>query len=770
MPGRSRKTVQTEEVDLIGAPVKGLEKLSEELSLSLNRDEMIMLAHYFRDLGRNPTMLEIQAMAQAWSEHCCYKSSKLYLKKYLSGLKTDYTILAMEDDAGVVEFDSDHAYVVKMESHNHPSAIEPYGGAATGIGGIIRDVLCMGAQPVALLDSIYLGDIKENAANDHALTQRFTFNGIVSGIRDYGNRVGIPNVAGSVDFHQSYDNNPLVNAGCIGIARKDNIIRSKIEKVGDLLILAGGRTGRDGIHGVNFASVRISEKESNKRAVQLGNPIIKEPLIHSILEAVEQGLIDGMKDLGGGGMSSSVGEMCYAGGTSAEIHLEKVLLKESDMASWEIWISESQERMLLAVSKENLDRIAEIFKKWDIEFSVIGTVKNGNNLVIYNGERKEMDLSLPFLTSGPMYCRPYRTKVADRKETALPREPQNFNELMLKFASDPNVCSRFRVIRQYDFTVRGNTISKPLTGFPNHETHSDCAIIKPLEENMRGLALSIGTAPRMVSLNPYTGTLAALSEGFRNIMVSGSIPHSIVDSLNFGDPEKPNSMGEFVESVRAIGEFCRKFKLPVVAGNVSLYNGSSSSSIIPTPTILFTGICENVTAALSSEFKGSGNIVVLIGNSPPDLSGSLYSIYSGITSYDAPGVDIDELSRIYSGFIAAFRRGLVVSAHDVSGGGIAMTAFEMSFGRGIGFSIDLSDVSRGRITQKLFAEAGNRIIAEVREKDYEEFSKCFTDVNLVKLGRTGGDRAIIDDVSLNYVNLGVEELREAWDHGLDNYI
>jgi phosphoribosylformylglycinamidine synthase len=753
MPGRSRKTVQAEEVDLIGAPVKGLEKLSEELSLSLNRDEMIMLAHYFRDLGRNPTMLEIQAMAQAWSEHCCYKSSKLYLKKFLSGLKTDYTILAMEDDAGVVEFDSDHAYVVKMESHNHPSAIEPYGGAATGIGGIIRDVLCMGAQPVALLDSIYLGDIKENAANDHAndhaLTQRFTFNGIVSGIRDYGNRVGIPNVAGSVDFHQSYDNNPLVNAGCIGIARKDNIIRSKIEKVGDLLILAGGRTGRDGIHGVNFASVRISEKESNKRAVQLGNPIIK---------------------LGGGGMSSSVGEMCYAGGTSAEIHLENVLLKESDMASWEIWISESQERMLLAVSKENLDRIAEIFKKWDIEFSVIGTVKNGNNLVIYNGERKEMDLSLPFLTSGPMYCRPYRTKVADRKETALPREPQNFNELMLKFASDPNVCSRFRVIRQYDFTVRGNTISKPLTGFPNHETHSDCAIIKPLEESMRGLALSIGTAPRMVSLNPYTGTLAALSEGFRNIMVSGSIPHSIVDSLNFGDPEKPNSMGEFVESVRAIGEFCRKFKLPVVAGNVSLYNGSSSSSIIPTPTILFTGICENVTAALSSEFKGSGNIVVLIGNSPPDLSGSLYSIYSGITSYDAPGVDIDELSRIYSGFIAAFRRGLVVSAHDVSGGGIAMTAFEMSFGRGIGFSIDLSDVSRGRITQKLFAEAGNRIIAEVREKDYEEFSKCFTDVNLVKLGRTGGDRAIIDDVSLNYVNLGVEELREAWDHGLDNYI
>ncbi|OWP55303.1 MAG: phosphoribosylformylglycinamidine synthase II [Thermoplasmatales archaeon B_DKE] len=770
MPGKTKKAAKPETVKLIETPNADLGKLSGDLSLSLSTDEMIMLKHYFTDLGRNPTMLETEAMAQAWSEHCCYKSSKLYLKKFLSGLKTDYTILAMEDDAGVIEFDNTHAYVVKMESHNHPSAIEPYGGAATGVGGIIRDVLCMGAQPVALMDSIYLGDIRENSKNDHGLTQRFTFNGIVNGIRDYGNRVGIPNVAGSVDFDKSYGNNPLVNAGCIGIARKDHIIRSKIEKVDDLLIIAGGRTGRDGIHGVNFASVRISERESNKRAVQLGNPIIKEPLIHAILEAVEHGLIDGMKDLGGGGMSSSVGEMCYAGGTSAEIHLENVLLKEADMEPWEIWISESQERMLVAVSRENIEEISDIFRKWDIEFSIIGTVKPGNNLVIYYKDRKEMDLSLPFLTSGPMYCRPYRSKIIDRKETRLPKEPQNFSEFVLKFAADPNVCSRFRVIRQYDFTVRGNTISKPLTGFPNHETHSDCAIIKPLEESMKGLALSIGTAPRIVSLNPYQGTLAALSEGFRNILVSGSRPHSIVDSLNFGDPEAPDSMGEFVESVRALGDFCRKFNLPVVAGNVSLYNGSSTSSIIPTPTMMFTGICDDVSRTLSSDFKSDGNLVILVGSSPPDLSGSLYSLYSGVESYNAPSIDLDELVRISSGFMRAFELGLIISAHDVSGGGIVMAAAEMSFGRGVGLSMDLTDVSNGRTAQKMFSEAGNRILVEIPEENFQEFSKCFDDVKIVKIGKTGGDRLRIDDVNLNYVDLGIEELRDTWDHGLDDYI
>lgn len=757
-------------VDLLGTSNEEVEKLSDDLALSLSKDEMIMLRHYFSDLGRNPTLLEIQAMAQAWSEHCCYKSSKFYLKKYLSGLKTDYTILAMEDDAGVIEFDNEHAYVVKMESHNHPSAIEPYGGAATGIGGIIRDILCMGAQPVALLDSIYIGDITDKEKNDHGLTQRFTFDGIVSGIRDYGNRVGIPNVAGSVEFDGSYNNNPLVNAGCVGIARKNHIIRSKIEKIGDLLVLAGGRTGRDGIHGVNFASVQITEKESNKRAVQLGNPIIKEPLIHAVLEAVEMDLIDGMKDLGGGGLSSSVGEMCYAGGTSAEIHLEKVILKESDMKPWEIWVSESQERMLLAVNPENMSKISDIFRKWDIEYSEIGTVKPGSNLVIYYGDSLELDLSLPFLTSGPVYCRPFRTGDVNRKETVIPREPKDMNEFIMEFANDPNVSARFPVVRQYDFTVRGNTIMRPFTGIPNHETHSDCAIIRPIEESMRGLALSVGTGGRLVSLNPYQGTMAVLSEGFRNVLVSGSRPHSIVDSLNFGNPEIPDSMGEFVESVKAISDFCRKFSLPVVAGNVSLYNGSSSSHIVPTPTVMFAGITEDVSKAVSSDFKRPGSLIVLVGNSHPDLSGSIYNQMMGVSSYDYPAVDLDELIKLSKGYLEAFRKDLIKSAHDISRGGMAMAAAEMSFGRGIGFTIDLTVISNGRSSQKLFSEVGNRIIVEIDEKNFEVFQKCFNDVRVIAIGKTGGDRIRFEDSGVTVLDVELEKLRDAWEHGLDNYI
>lgn len=470
----SRRTV-----GIIGLTGSQLVELSEKMALGLSSDELLMLQNYFTDLNRDPTDIELQAMAQAWSEHCCYKSSKFYLKKYLSGLKTPYTILAMEDDAGVVEFDSDHSYVVKMESHNHPSAVEPYGGAATGVGGILRDVLCMGAQPVALLDSLYFG--KPEEAVLEGLSTRYIMNGIVSGIRDYGNRVGIPTVAGSIDFDDSYAGNPLVNVGCVGIMRKEHLSRSRISKTGDLLVLAGGRTGRDGIHGVNFASKSMSgNTEESKRAIQLGNPIIKEPLIHAVLEANEAGLIDGMKDLGGGGLSSSAGELCFAGGTSAEIDLSKVILKEDSMEPWEIWVSESQERMLMAVDPENLSGLSRIFELWDVEYSVIGTVKEGTDLILkFHGE-EILNLDLSFLTSGPMYCRNYSETRPQSNQYIMPPEPSDLNEFAIKFMSSFLNSSRFPVTRQYDHTVRGNTVVGPEQGYPNRETHSDCAIIRPV--------------------------------------------------------------------------------------------------------------------------------------------------------------------------------------------------------------------------------------------------------------------------------------------------
>ncbi|MEM0158684.1 MAG: AIR synthase-related protein, partial [Thermoplasmataceae archaeon] len=411
------------EIPITGLDGDSLVNISEVMGLGLNLEEMIRLRDYFLGIGRDPTDVELQAMAQAWSEHCCYKSSKFYLKENFSNISKGPAILAMEDDAGVVEFDEDYAYVIKMESHNHPSAIEPYGGAATGVGGIIRDILCMGALPIALMDSLYFGEAWSNK-KDGGLSPRYIMNNVVAGVRDYGNRVGIPNVSGSISFDPSFNGSPLVNAGCLGIVRKDRIVRSKIDRAGDIIILCGGRTGRDGIHGVNFASATLGgPKEVSRSVVQLGNPILKEPLIHAILELNELGIIHGMKDLGGGGLSSSVGEMCLAGGLTASIDLSAVILKENDMEPWEIWVSESQERMLLSIDEGDLPKLDSVFKKWDIEYSVLGRSEPGSNLRLYFHGELVFDLDLNFVTSGPIYCRNYTLPEKRSREMVLPPEP-----------------------------------------------------------------------------------------------------------------------------------------------------------------------------------------------------------------------------------------------------------------------------------------------------------------------------------------------------------
>lgn len=758
-------------VDITGIDDSDLRGLSDTMGLSLSTDEMLMLKHYFRDLGRNPTDVELQAMAQAWSEHCCYKSSRFYLKKYFSGLNTPETILAMEDDAGIVSFDDEHAYVVKMESHNHPSAVEPYGGAATGVGGILRDVLCMGAQPLALLDSLYFGSLGDKEKSDSGLSNRFIVNGVVSGIRDYGNRVGIPTVSGSVDFDSSYDGMPLVNVGCIGIVRKDKISRSRITKTGAKLILAGGRTGRDGIHGVTFASRVLSDSDDeSQRAVQLGNPIIKEPLIHAVLEANEAGLIEGMKDLGGGGLSSSVGEMCHAGGLSAEVDLERVLLKAEDMEPWEIWVSESQERMLLAVLDSNLEKVDTIFSKWDIEYSVIGQVIDSPNLMIRYRGSDVLDLSLEFLTTGPMYARNFRIKERDLRSYPIPKELKNYGKFLKEFFSDPSNSSRFNIVRQYDHTVRGNTIVKPFAGLPNGETHSDASVIKPLESSFRGLAVTSGSRPSMVAVDPYLGTKATLAEAYRNVLVTGAKPHSLVDSLNFGNPEEPEVMGQLIEASKAVSEFCKYFSIPVVAGNVSLYNQSGGRNIKPTPTVMITGIHDDIRKAITSDLKEEQSLLFVIGSTSGNLSGSSYLNYLGIESESLDDVDYEELYHTSEGFLKASNKSLIRSAHDVSSGGLIQTLLEMSFGRSIGFNVDISDISDNRTGNKLFSEDGNRIVVEVRKTDKDEFLDCFSDVQLSEIGTTGGSRVVVKDLEMTYVDEELTALRVPWETGLDRYI
>ena len=749
---------------------KSLMKLSEKMGLSLNIEEMVRLRHYFLKMGREPTETELQAMGQAWSEHCCYKSSKFYLKKYLGGLKTDYTVLAMEDDAGIVRIEGDTNYAVKMESHNHPSAIEPYGGAATGVGGILRDILCMGAQPIAVIDSLYLGDGRSEKKSG-MLNTKFLVNMVVGGIRDYGNRVGIPTVAGHLFFGKEYEGVPLVNAGCVGIVKDKDMRRSRVGGHGEILMLAGGKTGRDGIHGVNFASrTLVSDNAENRKAVQLGNPIIKEPLIHAILEANSAGLISGMKDLGGGGLSSAAGEMCLAGEAGGEIHLERVLLKESNMFPWEIWVSESQERMLLSVHEDDVEKISEIMERWDIDHSVIGKSVPGKRMKLFFKDKIVMDLPLEFLTSGPMYAKPYFNRKDEIKHWIQPPDPDDFNMDLELFLTDYNNSSKFNVVRQYDFTVRGDTVIKPIVGMPNRETHPDGAVMRVSDDGYYGLGITSGCNISAMNEDPYIGTIATLSRSYTNILSLGCNPHSVVDSLNFGNPDKMKIMSQFVESVKAIGDFCRKTTLPVVAGNVSFYNELEGNDIPPTPNILLTGLIKDYRKVITPEFKSENNAILVAGSSSGNLAGGLYASKRGLTGGSLDRVDLSELLKLKESILKCNEDSLLESAHDISTGGLAIAILEMSFGSGIGFKIDLSGHSDERFLNKIYSESGNRIIMEVREENVEKVLEIFGDMEISRIGATVGKRAEIWNDAQKMIDLEISYIRNVWEHGLDGLI
>lgn len=756
-------------INIIGKNELELLEINKIMRLGLSVEEMIRLRNYFEKLGRDPTETELQAMGQAWSEHCCYKSSKFYLKKFFSGFRTEDVVLAMEDDAGIMRVSEDLAYAVKMESHNHPSAVEPYGGAATGVGGIIRDVLCMGAQPVALIDSLYLGNGK-NKTRKSFLNFKFINENVVGGIRDYGNRVGIPTIAGSLWFSEHFDGIPLVNAGCLGIMKINDLCRSRVGGVGEILILAGGRTGRDGIHGVNFASRGLVDDNENKKAVQLGNPIIKEPLIHAILEANKEKLISGMKDLGGGGLSSASGEMCLSGNTGAEIDLSRVILKEMDMEPWEIWISESQERMLLSVKEQNVEKIGKIFESWGIEYSIIGKTVPGERMKLFYNEKIVMDLSLRFLTEGPIYARPYIQKLRpDHKIFNVIKDPTDWNTALLSVIGDTNVGSRAKVIRQYDHTVRGDTVLSPLTGFPNKETHSDSSAIIVEQKSRVSIGVSSSSSVNFTAIHAYNGTLLSVCRVYRNLICGGFKPHAIIDSINFGDPEDMLVMGEIVNSIKAISDFSRIASIPVISGNVSLYNKIENENIPPVPNVLMTGVLKG-RYPNSSEFKKEGNSIYFVGSGFTDLSGSYYSIINKIESEYVEKPDISTLIKISDLILEGIEKEWILSVHDVSQGGLGVAVCEMSLGLNLGADIDLTNVSNYPFIVKLFSENGNGYVIEVEKKHEEALINLFKGFNCVKIGNVGGDMIKIKNNGKYYIDITIDELRKHFDTALDTVL
>jgi len=763
-------------VDLFSANNEELQAISNEMGLALALAEMQRTKEYFQKKNRLPTYIELQALGQAWSEHCCYKSSKVPLKKYIYGIEED-KIIARED-AGIVEFDKDYYYCAALESHNHPSAVEPYGGAATGVGGIVRDIVCMGGRPIAYVDPLFFGplDYSFDKLPKGVKHPRFLFKGVVDGIRDYGNRIGVPTLSGQVYFHEGYTGNCLVNVGCVGIMKKEEMIHSRAKAPGNIYIYVGGKTGRDGIHGVTFASAELTDdsEESSRSAVQVGDPITKEPVIHCTLECNRKGLLEGLKDFGGGGLSCVCGELAYDAGFGAEIHLDKVPLKEEGLAPWEIWISESQERMMFLVAPKNVDKVLHICKQWDVTAVEIGKVIDEQiTRVFFKGE-KILELDLDFFTGGPVYdcsIRPYTildTKKLEQKEKMF--DQPDLNNVLKNLLASPNIASKEWVIRQYDHEVQGNTVIKPLQGKLDYESHGDATVIKPLEDSFKGLAVTANINPRFMERDQYWGACSAIDETCRNLVAVGAKPDSLCDCLNFGNPEKPEKMGELYEACRGLGDVARELKLPFMSGNVSLYNESVKTSVPPTPEIMGIGLVKDIRKCVTSDFKKTDNPIYLVGKeTEKEMGGSEYYSIMNTDGGIVPKTDIKLLKNCMEGVLSVIEKEFIASCHDVSEGGIGVCISEMAIGGNIGANIDLSKVNKDlRSDFKLFSESNTRWIIEVKKDKVKEFEKTLDSFKTpyVKIGQTKKANLLIKDDDCKIIDQKINTLLDIWKNAI----
>jgi len=773
----------------INLSADALMQISQRFGLGLSKEEMLHIQAHFRKLDRLPTELELQALGQGWSEHCSYKSSLPLLRRWIIDLPTETEVL-LSEDAGVVGLDDEHVYVVKIESHNHPSAIEPYGGAATGIGGVIRDVLCMGALPIALIDGLFFASPQTPTATVPVGVKapRYLLNRVVEGISDYGNRIGIPTCAGMIAFHPSYLANCLVNVGCIGVARREEIVRSRVSRTGEILVLVGGKTGKDGIHGVTFASANLSsESESKDRsAVQLGAPIIEEPLIHACLDANKERLISGMKDLGGGGLSCAVTEIVGAAGLGARIDLAAVHRRE-EMEPWEIWVSESQERMLISVAPQNLDKIAAIFQRWQVEFRQIGEVIAERTIIVTHQGTELARMDGHFLLTPPQLAHidsniksedqsifsppklePEQDKIITSPCKSFP-EPSDYNEILLQLLAAENIASRAFVIRQYDYEVGARTITKPLQGRQITSSPADAVIIKPLSDSYIGLALTCDMTPQFTARDSFWGAAAAVDEVCRNLAAAGAVPHSLADCLCMGNPTIPQRMKELEQSCRGLHFVARALALPFVSGNVSLYNETDIGSIVPTPTLLGVGIINDIRTSLTVDLKEEGNLLFLVGRTEDELAGSEYFTLLGREDGAIPRVDPVQLQTNCKAMARGAAAKVIVAAHDLSAGGIGVCLAELTFGSGIGCQVDLQVLNSLRADSKLFSESNSRFIVEVPLRQEANFRTLFRDCSLYLLGTTGGERIQINDNGCTLIDITVTNARTAWEQGLSKH-
>ncbi|MHC1592033.1 MAG: phosphoribosylformylglycinamidine synthase subunit PurL, partial [Candidatus Helarchaeales archaeon] len=614
------------------------------------------------NLKRKPNMTEIGMIDVMWSEHCSYKSSRPELKKlHTSGSRV---MIGPGQDAGVIDIGDGLALVFKIESHNHPSAIEPYNGAATGIGGIIRDILCMGARPIALVDPLRFGSLKSGHS-------RWLFKYVVKGIADYGNCIGVPTVAGEVEFDQSFESNCLVNVGCIGIATHSDIEQapSKASDPGDYLIIMGGSTGRDGLGGVTFASrVLTEESEEDRPAVQVGDPFTKKLIIDATLDALKTGHVKGLKDLGGGGFTCVCTELAGSGGTGVEIDLNKMPLREKGMIPYEIMLSESQERMMFVIAPEHVDEIVKIFEQYEVPYSIIGKTTDSQRIVVYFNGEKVVDLPIMIFEDSPVYHRPARRpSYLDKIPTDVPTINEgDLEKIVYELLSSPNIASMKWVIEQYDHEVGVRTVIKP--------GEMGAAVLRILNSS-KGIGITCAANCKFSYLDPYQGAMGAFAEACRNLATVGAEPIGMVDCLNFGNPENPEIFWQFKETIRGLADFGKFMDIPCVGGNVSFYNEDNVTGVAikPVPELLLCGLIEKVSRKILAKFRNAGDVIFIVGKTRNELGGSEYaSFIHDFIGGQVPRVNLDEEKRAMGVIIKLVRNEIINAVDDISRGGLAI--------------------------------------------------------------------------------------------------
>lgn len=705
-------------------------------------------------MGRKPNYTEIGVFSVMWSEHCAYKNSKPLLRRFpTSGPRV---LMGPGEGAGIVDIGDNQAVVFKIESHNHPSAVEPYQGAATGVGGIIRDIFSMGARPVAILNSLRFGKLESDRV-------KYLFEHVVSGIAGYGNCIGIPTVGGEVVFDESYEGNPLVNAMCVGIIDHDKIQRGVAKGVGNPVFYVGPPTGRDGIHGATFASVELTEEsEANRTAVQVGDPFMEKLVMESCLELIDSGIVLGIQDMGAAGLTCSSAEMASKAGNGLELYLDQVPQREEGMTPYEMMLSESQERMLFVVEPKHEAQAQEIFDRWGVICAKVGKVTDDGRLKLIHHDEVVGDMPVKALVDEcPIYDKPSQEPAYYKEQAAIDtlryEEVKDLGGALKKVLGSPSLASKAWVYNQYDYMVRTSTAVRP---------GSDAAVVT-VHGTRKALAMTTDCNGRYVYLDPELGGRIAVSEAARNIVCSGAEPLAVTDNLNFGSPEKPEIFWQMEKAVDGMAEACRELGTPVIGGNVSLYNENAKGAIYPTPVVGMVGLIHDTDHITTQAFKAEGDAIYVLGDTHAELGGSEFqAVVHGVSEGRPPELNLGTEKKLLDGVLKAIQSGLVQSAHDVSEGGLAAALAESCISGNVGASVEWSTDLRSDVA--LFSESQSRIVLSVSADHKNALEKLLEEagVPFTALGFVGGSKLSININGASALEESVEAMKSVWEDAI----